>query len=366
MPSELPSYHHLSPAQIVGLSFRVSLRPAGSAIDEASGGGLLSKDIAWQEKVPKIFGPSNRENHRVCIFTYTNADAVPYDDKSPSCKNGDAILAEQGFSLRNETYARDKHSHQAKLKDRMLREDSCKIMVIMAAVSMNSSTESQEKILCVIKVYPSGLVSSCPALSDVETEDLDDSSVFMSRRSIDQVICKGPRLATYSFASAKSVYEYTIEWNGARALDDELEVMIAEQHNIDKEAVDERRDLIRSEFDSFDCMYEENTWKNQAHVEIVSVDGFAESNMLLCLPLGSDIVVHYRIMKDGDVILKSATSTVRSYSVCRCLEFTTNFVVAFIGVFVVSFAIFSFSYCGSEHFILHLCCAILGYTAVSG
>ena len=333
--SELPSYHHLSPEQIEGLSFRVTFRPLRSAVGDASGGELLSKEIVWQEKYPKVFGPPNEENQRVCIFTYTSADVVPYDGESSNCKKGDlhdANLVGQGFSLRNKP--RVKHTYREKLNDMMLREE---VMVIMAAV--NCSTEYQEIVLCVIKLNPTGLVSSYPSISEVGTEDFEDTSVFMSRRSVDAVIGNGPRLLTYSFTLAKSLYEYTIEWNGARALlHDEPEVMIAEQHNIDKEAVDERRDLIRKEFDSFDCMYEnEERWRNQAHIEIVSVDGFAESNMLLCMPLGSNFIVHYRVLKfggqikKGDVIMKGATSNVQSYSVCECLEFAAHFVFAFIG-----------------------------------
>ena len=336
--SELPSYHHLSPEQIEELSFRVTLRPVRGAFGEASGGELLFKDIVWKETYPKVFGPPNEENQRICIFTYTSADVVPYDGKLPNCKKGDlheANLEGQGFSLRNKP--RVKHTNRDKMKDRLHREDSCKVMVIMAAV--NCSTETQEIVLCVIKLYPTGLVSSYPGISDVETEDLDDTSVFMSRRSVDAVIGNGPRLRTYSFTLAKSIYEYTIEWYGARALlHDEPEVTIAELHNIEKEAVDERRDLIRKEFDSFDCMYEnEGPWRNQVHIEIASVDGFAESNMLLCMPLGSNFVVHYRVLKyggqikKGDVILEGATSNAQSYSVCECLEFAAHFVVAFIG-----------------------------------
>jgi len=292
----------------------------------------------WQEKYPKVFGPPNEENQRVCIFTFTSADVVPYDGTSANCKKGDlhdANLAGQGFSLRNNP--RVKHTNREKTNDRMLRENSFKVMVIMAAV--NCSTESREIVLCVIKLYPTGLVTSHPAISEVETEDFEDTCVFMSRRSVDTVIGKGPRLRTYSFTFAKSLYEYTIEWNGARVLlHDEPEVMTAEQHNIEKEAVDERRDIIRKEFDSFDFMYEnEGPWRNQVHIEIVSVDGFAESNMLLCMPLGSNFIVHYRVLKFGgqfkksDVIMKGSTSNVQSYSVCECLEFAAHFFVAFIG-----------------------------------
>jgi hypothetical protein len=321
--TELPSYHHLSPEEIIRLSFRVTLRPLGSTVCEALEGDILTKDIAWQEKVPKEFGPPNGDNQRVCIFTYT-------DDQ---------------FPLRDEACFRGIPSDRDKLRDRMLREDSCKIMLIMAAVNLNSSTESHEIVLCVIKLYPAtGLLSSCPAFSETETEDLDDTSVFLNSRSIDEVICKGPRLGTYSF-TAKSGYVYTIEWNGARAFGDELEAMIAEQDSIYHEALDERRDRIRKEFDSFDCMYEntdEGTWRNQAHIEIVSVDGFAESNILLCMPLGSNIVVHYRVVKfcgqntnGDDVLLKGATSNVQSYSVLECLEFVTHFVAAFICIMFV-------------------------------
>jgi hypothetical protein len=345
--TELSSYNHLSPEEIKGLSFRVTIRPLRSAVCEALGGDLLSKDIAWQEKVGKESGPSNGDNQHVCIFTYTNADIATFEGESQTdqkCYSRDEILAVQGFPLREEAcFSRGKHSPRDKLKDRMLREDSCKIMAIMA------SAESREIVLCVVKLYPTtGLLYSCPALSETETEDLDDTSIFMSSRSIDEVICKGTRLGTYSFTAVKSVYEYMIEWNGARALDEDLEVMIAEQDIIRHVAVEERRDHIRKEFDSFDCMYEnadDDPWKNLAHVEIISADGFAEPNILLCMPLGSNIAVHYRVLKlhgqikkGDDVVLKGATSYVQRYSVPECLEFVTSFVAAFICLMFVRLA----------------------------
>jgi hypothetical protein len=201
----------LPPSFPEGLLFHVTFRPLRSAVGDASGGELLSKEIVWQEKYPKVFGPPNEENQRVCIFTYTSADFVPYDGESSNCKKGnlyDANLVGQGFSLRNKQ--RVKHTYWGKLNDMMLREE---VMVIMAAV--NCSTEYQEIVLCLIKLNPTGLVFSYPSISEVETEDFEDTSVFMSRRSVDAVIGNGPRLLTYSFTLAKSLYEYTIEWNGA-------------------------------------------------------------------------------------------------------------------------------------------------------
>ena len=345
--TELSSYTYLSPEEIEGLSFRVTLRPLRSAVHGILGSDPHSKEIAWQEKVGKEFGPSNEDGQHVCIFTYTNADIVAFESEFQTVKNGssrDEILAVQGLPLREEaSLSRGKRTHRDKLKDRMLREHSCKIMAIMAAV------ESREIVLCVVKLYPAtGLLYSCPAFSETESEDLADTNVFVSGTSIDELIYKGTRLGTYSFTAAKSVYEYTIEWNGTRALDDDLEVMIAEQNNIRHEAVEERRDRIRKEFDSFDCMYENTddiSWRNLANVEIISVDGFAEPNILLCMPLGSNIAVHYRVLKlDGrskkgdDIVLKGATSYAQSYSVPECVEFVTFFCAAYICIMFVRLA----------------------------
>jgi hypothetical protein len=102
-------------------------------------------------------------------------------------------------------------------------------------------------------------------------------------------------------------------------------------------------------------MYEdEGNWTNQTQIDIVSVDGFAVSNMLLGMPLGSSIVVRYRVLKsrgkmkteEDNVILTGGTASVKSYSVSECLEFATHFVVAFICSIFVSQVLlrFFFSY----------------------
>jgi hypothetical protein len=311
MSAELPAYYHLSPKEIDGLSFRVTLQHNG----EVSMKNELYKDIAWQEKLPR--------KHDVCIFTYTHAETAPCDD-------------EHRFSLREATSLKNHPPQLAKLNDRMLREESCMVMIIMAA------TKLSEVVLCVMKLYPvTGLLFVCPALSEIENvQDADDSRIFMSTRSIDDVISNGPLLEAYSFTLNKSMYEYSIERRGIRTICDDIEIVIAEQNTIKQESIIERRDLIRKEFDAFDCMYEdEANWGNQALIDVVSVDGFSESNMLMCMPLqGSTIGVRYRVLKssgkvkaeDDDVVLKGGTANVQSHSVSECLEFAAHFVVAFI------------------------------------
>ena len=97
-------------------------------------------------------------------------------------------------------------------------------------------------------------------------------------------------------------------------------------------------------------MYERNDWDKQAHIEIVSADGFVESNLLLCAPHGSNLVVRYKIIKPSgiitkkreeeeveEVILKGTTSSIQSYcAVHASLEFVTHFIVAFVGIAFVS------------------------------
>lgn len=320
--NELPSYYHLSPKEIDGLSFRVTLRHVG----EVSATNDLCKDIAWQEKLPREGVESSiakNDNHEVCVFTYTHAEAIPCDD-------------EHGFMLRDATSLNNHPPQLAKLNDRKLREESCVVMVIGAA------TEFCEVVLCVMKLYPiTGLLYACPALSEIENENADDSAIFLSTRSIDDVIINGPLLKAYSFALNKSMYKYSIERKGIRTIGDDIEIVLAEQNSLMQESISERRDLIRKEFDAFDCMYEdEGNWTNQAQIDIVSVDGFAVSNMLLCMPLGSSIVLRYRVLKSRDKvkteILRGGTANVDSYLVSECLEFATHFAVAFICVIFVS------------------------------
>ncbi len=337
--SDLPSYYHLSPSQIDELSFRVTVRQARGSGGDPSGDALLSRDIAWQEK---ILRPTDAQNRPVCIFTYTNADALPFDETSPSIRKDDlrVVTSDRSFSLKSDLYQRAESTLRHEKHDRLLRENACQTMVIMAG------TDKKDEVLCVLKLYPNtGLVSSYPGWSEVETNSNDNSSVFMSNRSIEDVLDKGTRLATYSFMLAGSVYEYAIEWNGARSIGDETELMIENQHIIDKEVNDERRDLIRKEFDPYDCMCEKNgIWNNQAHIELVSADGFSVPNLLMCMPHGPSIEVRYRIIKrrekyqkKDDVILSGATASVQRYStVHESVEFVAYFIVAYVCVAFVS------------------------------
>ena len=218
--SELPGYYHLSPTQIESLSFHVTLRCIrNSSISTDTDTNnqndtprVLSKDIKWQEQIsrPSKVSP---ENHRVCIFTYTNADAVPYEELS-SNSNKDELqegTTFQGFSLRKdiENQPEAKRTHNEEFNDRLHRENPCQIMVIMAAAC--SSTDFHEEVLCVLKLSQSGLISACPAWSEVEPEDCDDTRVFMSQRGINEVINKGPRLTTYIFSTAPRLVLYAVQ-----------------------------------------------------------------------------------------------------------------------------------------------------------
>ena len=349
MSELLPSYYHLSPAQIDGLSFHVTLKSVGVSGDgednnnHHQNGSTNETTISWQERIPKPSSSNNTDNknensnnheNNLSIFTYTSADVV----------NNQQDVA-RGFSFRNEIepHSVSKHSRV----DRLHREDPCDAMVIMATVG----DQDEELILSVIKVYPNtGLVSTSPQLSELEAEDCEDSRIFLSDRGMNRVIDKGQRLTTYSFVVSEQLYEYTIVMNDGANTDNDPELRIAEQQNIDRDNDDKRRQLIRKEYDAFHCMYERNEWDKQAHIEIVSADGFVESNLLLCAPHGSNLVVRYKIIKSSccittkkragegeEVILKGTTSSIQSHCAVRAtLEFVTHFIVAFVGIAFVS------------------------------
>ena len=367
----------MSPAQIDKLSFHVTLkcRVGGSSGGEDHHHRLQKNEeestanettISWQESIPKPSSSNNtnRENENsnnvhnnvVSIFTYTSADVV----------NNQEVA--RGFSFRNEIEPDSVSKHSR--VDRLHREDPCDVMVIMATVS----DQDEELILSVIKVYPNtGLVSTSPQLSEVEAEDCQESRIFLSERSMNRVIDKGQRLTTYSFVVSQRVYEYTIEMNDGANTDNDTELRIAEQHNVDRDNNDKRREVIRKEYDAFDCMYERNDWDKQAHIEIVSADGFVESNLHLCAPYGSNLVVRYKIIKPSgiittkkreeveEVVLKGTTSSIQSYcAVPSSLEFVTHFIVAFVGIAFVSLDVVR------EIFLLVylLICELTGYSFV--
>ncbi|KAL9180455.1 hypothetical protein ACHAXT_008425 [Thalassiosira profunda] len=309
MTSELPAYHHLTPQQVEGLSIRVTLRCGKE-------GSCLSKDFAWQERVTRpspTDAASPDDASGACLFTYTNADVVP--------DSGEGL----GFRFRGDDDSRGRPL-------RAEREDARQIMVIAAADTNDSALEPHVQVLCVIKLHESGQLSACPGFSEVEPEDDCDGRVFASDRGLDEARVLGPRLTTYAFCT---VAEYAIECNAVGGDDrGEADLLATEKH-------EERRRRIRKEFEAFDCMHEDEDaqWDAHARVELVSADGFEESNPLLCAPFGSGLVVRYRVLRsrsvDGSeeevVLLKGTTACVQSHSTVRgTLEFATRFTVAFV------------------------------------
>lgn len=373
--TELPAYYHLPPKQIEELSFRITLRRArGSSGTSSSNNDTISKEIAWQEKI----GRPSRSNTTssdcgLHVFTYINADIDPEPTSSTIYKHrlrrkGHGILQRlhntedwqrdavegrfKGFTLRQNDDA-DQQSCSDKRKGALHREEPCQTMAIMAAVSSTNSPPdgNEQVVLCIIKLYTqSGLVTACPAWSEIEPEDGDCTRVFMSDDTIEKVISRGLRLTTYSFCLDGAMYEYTIEWIRSTGFAEDTQLIVAEQEHMHRELVEERRERIRKEFESFDCMFEQDTkfkWDHQAHIEITSVAGFDESNMLLCMPFGSSIVVRYRILKlsgskktkeKEEVVLKGTTATVQSYPTVRgSVEFVTYFLLAFVSIAFVSY-----------------------------
>ena len=202
----------------------------------------------------------------------------------------------------------------------------------------------QEEVLCVVKVFQSGMVSACPGWSEEEAEDYDDNRIFASDRGIAEMMNKGPRLTTYKFTtSAGSLYEYTIEPVGDTCFSDDTEQMIAEQNDLFREIDEKRRELIRKEFEPMLCLFDtSDSWDHQAHIEIVSADGFSEPNLLLCAPFGTKIMIRFKVYscdcsgKEG-IVSKGVTNSVQNNPSTPCsLEFVTFFNLAFIVIAFVS------------------------------
>lgn len=311
----LPSYYHLSPTQIEGLSFIITLR------DDSGENEEQQFHIRWQEKLNP---PSNAEPSHVSILTYTNEDVIANNQTG------------QGFILRSdlESYSATTRSRM----DRLLREDECQTFVIAA-----KTRHDDDAILCVIKLYPdSGQLSSTPQFSSSEPEDFE-GNVFLSDNSINKILEKGHRITTHSFSATGCVYEYTIQCSTIDEDNTNIEHMIAEQRMFDRE--DARREQIHDDFDSCDVLYDgsNDVFTHAAHVELVSIEGdaFVQSNLLLSSPRGSNISVQYKVVesinsadkKEERMLLEgSTTSTSCCSSVRKSLEFISNFVVSFIGV----------------------------------
>jgi len=304
----LPSYYHLSPTQIDGLSFIITLKDQQHF------------HIRWQEK---ILPQSTTNDSQVSILTYTNEDIVANNQ------------TDQGFILRSDLESMSATNRSR--MERLLREDECQAMVIVA-----KPRHGDEAVLCVIKVHENGQLSATPQFSEVEPEDYE-GTVFLSDNSISKVLEMGHRITTHSFSAVGCVYEYTIQCPTIDEDNRNMEQMIAEQRMNDRE--DARREKIHNVFSSCDSLYDgsNDMFTHAANVELVSIEGdaFAQSNLLLSSPHGSNISVQYKVVestnsadkKEERLLLEGSTSSVSSCSsVRKSLEFVSNFIIAFIGV----------------------------------
>ena len=297
------SYHHLSPTQIDGLSFIITLTLRGDGGENEE----QQFHIHWQEKIHS--STNDAEPSQVNIFTYTNEDVIANNQ------------TEQGFTLRSDLESMSATTRS--LMDRSL--DDCQAMVIAA-----KPRHDDEATLCVIKLYPdSGQLSATPQFSETEPEDYE-GSVFISDNSIKKILETGQRLTTYS----SGVYEYTIQCPIIDEDNRNMDHMIAERV-FDRE--DARREKICDDFDSCDALYDgsNDVFTHAAHIELVSIEGdaFVQSNLLLSSPHGSNISVQYKVKEEERLLLEgSSTSVSTCSSACQSLEFVSNFVITFIGV----------------------------------
>lgn len=187
-----------------------------------------------------------------------------------------------------------------------------------------------EEVLCIMKVHKNGLVSTYPGWSEEEPEDCDDSRLFASDKGLNETREQGSRLTTFTFTTPMgSVYEYTIEPVGGLSYDEGVERMITKQNGRFQEKDELRRDFIRRKLEPFVYTMIKNNelWNYQANVEIVSATGFEESNILLCAPFGSSMMIRYQIYAkktksniddaDDDVLSRGITNSVHRHSLIK-------------------------------------------------
>ncbi|KAL7521859.1 hypothetical protein ACHAWX_006547 [Stephanocyclus meneghinianus] len=294
---------------------------------------------------------SSNQVHQVTIFTYTNADVVsrkhvqmPFEESTTAVEPTPHMPFQRKLVEALSAFTRVNSGRKGRdeVKERLLREDSCETMIIMAAVQ-NFSYSIQEIAMCTIRVYQSGLVIANPALSKREAEDNDVSSVFMSNRGFDEIVKNGERLTTYQlYTKDGSMYEYSIESSGESnnsCVNDEI---IAERSDLNEEKLDERRVLLRKEFEESGRLYDEYCkWTNQVSVEIVSASGFYVPNMFLRVPYGSHLMIRYQLKAiDGNnsvAVFKGLTNYVQSFPVLsNSIEFIVHFTMALVVVFFVA------------------------------
>eukprot|EP00569_Conticribra_weissflogii_P009258 CAMPEP_0171371884 /NCGR_PEP_ID=MMETSP0879-20121228/8925_1 /TAXON_ID=67004 /ORGANISM="Thalassiosira weissflogii, Strain CCMP1336" /LENGTH=601 /DNA_ID=CAMNT_0011880549 /DNA_START=281 /DNA_END=2086 /DNA_ORIENTATION=+ len=343
----------------------------------------MSKEISWQEKIPRPFDdcvdtgdeedciPSGNSESLpkldgVHVFTYINSDVSSFSHVSKGNISEDLKnRLFKGHSRVPHTLNRTKRaskSQHSELKDRLCRENPWEVMLIMAGVSLESTRRYHEEVLCIIKVHKNGLVSSYPGWSEEEPEDCDDSRIFASDKGLNETREQGSRLTTFSFTSPLgSVYEYTIEPVGGLSYDDGVERMITKQNCRFQEKDELRRDFIRRKLEPFVYTMNKNeSWNYQANIEIVSATGFEESNILLCAPFGSSMMIRYQIYAkktksttDGvhdDVLSKGITNRVHRHSLKKyswgliiISFFVVNMIFAVISMFTIGDAEGTFS-----------------------
>jgi len=312
----LPSYYHLSPTQIDGLSFIITLKNDSGENEEQQ------FHIRWQEKIHS--SNNDAEPSQVSVLTYTNEDVIANNQ------------TDQGFIQRSDL---DSYSAATRSRmERLLREDEYQTFVIAA-----KTKHDDEAVLCVIKLYPdSGQLSSTPQFSEVESEDFEDR-LFLSDSSISKILERGQRLTTHSFSTTTGcLYEYTIQCPTIDEDNRNMDNMLAEQRILDRE--DARREKIYNELQDCDSLYDgsNDVFTHAAHVELISIEGdaFVQSNLLLSQPHGSNISVQYKVVESTSstdkweerLLLEGSTSSVSSCSsVRKSLEFVSNFIIAFIG-----------------------------------
>lgn len=189
------------------------------------------KDVANRKRLHRMDTPKQPVTALLepsMLFTYVDSDGYSAPDK----KNVLATYLEDNkesyvaAAMRPHVPDSDLDGRQARVRQRVNRDRTCKTMHICLATDVNTrAADKQEKatehLLCTIHLYSDGMLEVSPDFSDLLEEPSKGSAgteqaavpgMFATDKTAATAMKKGLRLSTYSLRSASgSDFEYTIE-----------------------------------------------------------------------------------------------------------------------------------------------------------
>lgn len=176
------------------------------------------KDIANRKRLHRLDSPKHPVASMLepaMLFTYVDSDGYSSPDKKNilGTYNGDNKESYVAAAGRSHVSDQDLSSRQAKVRDRLTRERSCKTMHICLATDVNVKVpDNQEKatehLLCTLHLYSDGVLEVSPDFSallneplkgTVTTEQSPVNGMFTSDKTAAMALRKGLRIGTYRY-----------------------------------------------------------------------------------------------------------------------------------------------------------------------